>query len=151
MKVKDIMTENVIACAPETSVKDVARILVENHFSGMPVVEADKVVGIVTEDDLLKIEKPIHIPGLLGILGVAVYLDNPLNGDEVEKQIKEVMATKVGDIMNKDFKSVSIDMDVHDLADLIIKNKLSLVPVVNEENVLAGVVTKSDIIKLLAE
>ena len=150
MKTREIMTENVIACSPDTSIEDVARILVENGFSGMPVVENDKVVGLIGEDDLLKIEKPIHIPGFLGILGAAVYMDNPLDGDEVEKQIKQVLATTVREVMSTNFKTVNLEMDVHDLADLMIKEKLSLVPVVDEKDVLVGVVTKSDVISLLA-
>ncbi|OGE84883.1 MAG: hypothetical protein A3J48_02100 [Candidatus Doudnabacteria bacterium RIFCSPHIGHO2_02_FULL_46_11] len=149
-KVNDIMTEQVIACAPATQVSDVARILAENRFSGMPVVENDRVVGVVTEDDLLKIEKPIRIPQFLGILGSAVYLDNPLDGDEVEKQISQVLATEVREIMSKEFEVVNADLDIHQLAALMIDKNLSIVPVVNADHVLVGVVTKSDIVSLLA-
>ncbi len=149
-KVKDIMSENVIACTPALSVTEAAKLLTQNGFSGMPVVENDKVVGLLTEDDLLKIEKPIHIPAVVGFLGAVLYLDNPLNGDEVEKQIQETLATEVREVMSKDFKSVPMEMDIHELADLMIREKLSLVPVINQENALVGVVTKSDIIQLLA-
>ena len=44
MKTREIMTENVIACSPDTSIEDVARILVENGFSGVPGVENNKEV-----------------------------------------------------------------------------------------------------------
>lgn len=149
VKVGDIMTEEVLACTPDTSVEDVARLLVENGFSGMPVVESDRVVGLITADNLLAIEKPIKIPGFLGILGTAVYMDNPLDGDEVEKQIRGVLATKASELMNKDFRTVSSSLDVHELAELMIKENLDLVPVVDND-VLVGVVAKSDILALMA-
>lgn len=150
MQVKDIMSPEIVACAPDTSIRTVAKLLTENGFSGLPVVEGERVVGLISADELLKIQEPIHIPAFLNILGTAVYLDNPLDGDEVEKQIQQVLATQVRQIMNKEFKTVRQDLDVHELADLMVHQNLSIVPVVDERDVLVGVVTKGDLVKLLA-
>ena len=150
MQVKDIMSPEIVACAPDTSIRTVAKLLTENGFSGLPVVEGERVVGLISADELLKIQEPIHIPTFLNILGTAVYLDNPLDGDEVEKQIQQVLATQVRQIMNKEFKTVRQDLDVHELADLMVHQNLSIVPVVDERDVLVGVVTKGDLVKLLA-
>ncbi len=151
MQVKDIMSPEIVACAPDTSIRTVAKLLTENGFSGLPVVEGERVVGLISVDELLKIQEPIHIPAFLNILGTAVYLDNPLDGDEVEKQIQQVLATKVRQIMNKEFKTVRQELDVHELADLMIHQNLSIVPVVDERDVLVGVVTKGDIVKILVK
>lgn len=140
-----------MACTPQTSIKEVARIMIENRYSGLPVVEGDAVTGVVTENDLLRMETPLHLPAVVGFLGAAVYLDNPLDGDEVEKQVKEFLAREVGEIMDRDFPTVSEDLEVRELAELMIKENLSLVPVVNERNVLSGVVTRLDVIKVLAQ
>lgn len=150
LKIKDIMRKNVIAATPQTSIKDVATAMVENNYSGIPVVRDDQVVGVITEKELLKIEQPIHIPTVVGFLGAAIYMDNPLDGDEVEKQVEELLAREVSEVMSEDFESVSENMDVHDLAEMMINKDLEVVPVVNDQNVFTGIVTRFDMIKLLA-
>src|SRR5262245_31686040 len=53
MRAMDVMTTNVITVAPNTSVQELATLLSERGISGVPVVDSDKLVGIVTEGDLL--------------------------------------------------------------------------------------------------
>ena len=56
MKVKDVMTTDVLTVRPDTSFKDTVELLVENHVSGVPVVDADdRLVGIIARQDLLRI------------------------------------------------------------------------------------------------
>lgn len=55
MRVKDVMTTRVITVAPETDVREVARILLSNRISGVPVVDGDgRVLGMLTEGDLMR-------------------------------------------------------------------------------------------------
>jgi CBS domain-containing protein len=55
MQAKDIMTTNVITAEPTTSVQDIAKRLIENRISAVPVVEKDgRLVGIVSEGDLMR-------------------------------------------------------------------------------------------------
>ena len=54
LKVRDLMTAEVVTVSPTTPIKDVARLLVQHRISGMPVVEhGGRVVGVVSEGDLL--------------------------------------------------------------------------------------------------
>ncbi len=55
MKVKDVMNPKVVFCKPDDTVREVAKILKENNISGVPVLEGDELVGIVSEGDLLKL------------------------------------------------------------------------------------------------
>jgi CBS domain-containing protein len=56
VKVKDVMTTDVLTVRPDTSFKDTVELLVENHVSGVPVVDADdRLVGIIARQDLLRI------------------------------------------------------------------------------------------------
>ena len=69
MKVRDVMTKDVISVTPKTSLKEVARVLVQTRVSGLPVVAADKVVGVISEGDLLFKERgPTEHKGV-GVLG----------------------------------------------------------------------------------
>jgi CBS domain-containing protein len=48
------MTENVVTISPEASVKDAARIMIDKKIGCLPVVERKKLIGIITETDILR-------------------------------------------------------------------------------------------------
>src|SRR5665648_441544 len=77
MKVFDVMNPNVITVTPDTTVRECIKLLRENNVSGVPVVTAGKLVGIVTENDVLSLlEIPEHtgywLPSPLEIIEVPV-------------------------------------------------------------------------------
>ena len=151
MKIKDIMTRDVIFCAPYDPITEAARLMYLNGLTGLPVVdELDQVVGIVTERDLVKMEEPVHVPKMLAILGSAVYLDNPVNGDEVEKQLVKLTATKVNEIMTEEVISIRPEASLEELAEIFIHKKVNPVPVLDAESKLVGIVSMADIVKLLS-
>jgi acetoin utilization protein AcuB len=55
LKVDSVMTKKVLTVSPDTLVEDAARILVDNNIGGLPVMDGDKLVGIVTESDLFRL------------------------------------------------------------------------------------------------
>ncbi len=65
---RDIMTTDVVSVTKETSLKDLASLFVENHYSNMPVVDdRGKLVGIISETDLIEQQKPLHIPTVMAL------------------------------------------------------------------------------------
>jgi CBS domain-containing protein len=54
IRIKDIMTENVVTISPEASVKDAARIMIDKKIGCLPVLERKKLIGIITETDILR-------------------------------------------------------------------------------------------------
>ncbi|HEY3421802.1 MAG TPA: CBS domain-containing protein, partial [Methanocellaceae archaeon] len=54
MKVSDIMTKDVVACKPSDPIESVVKLMSEKDISGVPVVDGDKLVGIVTEADIMR-------------------------------------------------------------------------------------------------
>ena len=74
MQVQDIMTKKVLTVRPETTVREVAEILVSHKISGVPVVEEDgSLVGIVSEGDLMSKEILPEPPAEFCILGAVIY------------------------------------------------------------------------------
>jgi CBS domain-containing protein len=78
MNASDVMTRNVITVGRETSVADAIRLMLDNHFSGLPVLDNGKIVGILTEGDLLRRSetaterhRPRWLEILMGPWGVA--------------------------------------------------------------------------------
>ena len=88
MKVKDLMTKDVVTVREEDTVEKCAKILAENDFSGLPVVDENgKLKGMITEGDLIRRKAKVPTPGYLEFLGGIIYLDNPNKFfDEVKKR-----------------------------------------------------------------
>jgi len=93
MQAKEIMTPQVITVSPATPVAEIAHLLREKHISGVPVVnEAGKVVGIVTEIDLIKRHARIHFPVYLPFLESLVFLESSRHYQE---EVRRALGTKV--------------------------------------------------------
>lgn len=145
MKVKDIMTKNVIVVSPETPINKVAEELYKNGFTGVPVVEGNKLVGIITEADLVMQKAKIHFPQYIQILDSFLYLENP---GKIELEMHKVLGTKAKEIMNPDVYTIDADASVEELVELITTHHLNPVPVV-KNNKLVGIVSRADLVKLL--
>lgn len=150
MTVRELMTKNIITTTADASVREAARLMYLNALTGLPVLdERDELVGIITEEDMVKLEGPLHIPSAVGILGSLLYLDNPLNGDEIEKQLAVLTATKVQELMTKEPMTIGPDEPLTALAEIFLHKKVNPVPVVKDKKLL-GIVSRADIVKLLA-
>src|SRR5512135_481417 len=96
LTVKEIMTKDVVTVTTETTVLELARIFADKHISSLPVVdEAGKLVGIVTETDLVEQDKSLHIPTVISIFDWVIYLES---GKKFEKELKKMTGQTVGDI-----------------------------------------------------
>lgn len=145
MKAKDIMNEDVIAVKAGDNVENVVRILLENKISGVPVVDEDsKVIGIVSEADLIYPEKSLHLPAFIPILDGIIFLES---FKKLEKEIKKMTAYKVEDVMVKKVITVNEDTEVEEVVNILIDKKINRVPVVNEDDKLVGIITRSNILK----
>ena len=139
MKVSDVMTRDVVTVAPETSLKEVARLLVEHRISGVPVVEGDRVVGVVSERDVLFKERPstrLH-------RGVLAWLM-----DETELTLK-IDARTARDAMSSPPVVIASGRQVADAAKLMLDEGISRFPVVDSGR-LVGVITEGDLVRAFA-
>jgi CBS domain-containing protein len=145
---KEIMTKNVITVKPETSIQDLAALLMKHGISGAPVVDdAGKLVGIVTENDLISQNKRLHIPTVVSFLDAAIYLES---SKKFEQELKRMAATKVGDISVRKVLTITEDATVADIATIMSEKKVHLLPVVKAEKVV-GIVGKRDVLKAAAQ
>ena len=141
MKVKDVMTKNVTTVAPETSLKDVAAILVKRGISGLPVVgEMGIVVGVVSEGDILFKERGEMEPKRRG--GVLGRLLEP-NGSMDETKLA---ARTAGEAMTAPALTVGPSLPVAKAAALMIERGVNRLPVVDGEE-LVGIVTRADLVR----
>ncbi|MBF0163035.1 MAG: CBS domain-containing protein [Magnetococcales bacterium] len=143
MKAKDIMVSDVITAPPEMSVRDLARLLTENRIGGVPIVEEGRLLGMVTEEELLSQVKTIHPPLMLTILDAVI----PIAGEfRYEEDLRRMAASTAGEIMNIDLDVVDEETDLAEIATLISDRHVALVPVLRGET-LVGIIGKRDVIR----
>lgn len=144
---KDIMTKNVVTVTDDTSLEKLSSILITNEISGVPVLDnAGKLYGIVTENDLIRQNKRLHIPTVVSFLDAAIYLES---SKKFEEEVKRVTATKVGEICTRKVVTITEDMTVTDIATLMSEKKVYLLPVLKVGK-LIGIVGKRDVVKAVA-
>ncbi len=153
MKIRDVMNKDVITCSPDDSVGYLAKLFRENHISGVPVVENQKVVGIVSETDLLKLFKTpefsneLLLPSPLEI--IEIPLRNLVRLEEIKSAFETVKIKPVRDIMKKTIRWISPDESLEEGSGRMVKYKVNRLPVI-ENGKLVGIVARSDIIRGLS-
>lgn len=152
MKVKDIMSSNVIVCSPQDTISSTAQLLKKENISGVPVVDEGKIVGIVSEGDLLKL---LNIPehGGLWLPSPFEVIEIPIreliSWEDTKNMLSDIGSKPVSDIMEKDVFTVGPESSVEDASRSMTRHKINRLPVVDNGE-LVGVITRGDIIRGLA-
>jgi len=147
LKAKDIMTVNVITVKPETTVEELARLLIEHKISGVPVVkDGDQLIGIVTENDLIKKNARLHIPTIVRLFD-AYFL---LNSNKIEDEIKKMVAVTVDEICNKKVVSLTEETSLEEIATIMSEKNIHLLPVLRDGAVV-GIVGKADVVRSMTK
>jgi CBS domain-containing protein len=154
MKVKDAMNIDVITCKPDDSVSTLVDLFKNNHISGMPVVENEKVVGMVSETDILKLFKTPDISVDMILPSPFEIIEMPIRSviryEEFKKTLEDIRMKPVRDIMNKKIYSISPDSTLEYASDIMVKQRINRLPVI-ENGKLVGILVRSDIIRCLSK
>lgn len=143
---KDIMSKAVITVTPDTDVARAARLLLENHINGIPVVApSGEVVGILCQSDLVAQQKKVSLPSLFTLLDGFISLTSTKT---LEKEFKKIAAIKVSEAMTADPVTVSLDTTIEEIATLMVNRGFHTIPVV-ENGELVGVIGKEDVLKTI--
>jgi CBS domain-containing protein len=147
--VADIMERDVVTASPDDDVESLIRLLREHELPGVPVVVEDRrLVGIVTESDLIlrSDDDELHLPHYIELFGGVVFLE-PLQ--HLEDKLRKAFATKVSDMMTADVQTISPAASVDEAARLISRSGHNRLPVTDNGHLL-GVVTRVDCLAALS-
>jgi CBS domain-containing protein len=139
VKVADVMTVDVVTVDKETSLRDVAALLTERRISGLPVVDEGRVVGVVSEGDILVKERGRNAErrGLFGVL-----LDNRATAElKLEARTAEAAMTSPA-------LTIGPDRPVAEAAGVMVDEGVNRLPVVNADGTLLGIVTRADLVRV---
>ena len=153
MNVKDVMNSDVVSCKPDDEISSAAQLLKEHNISGLPVVAEGKVVGIVTEADILKLLKvPEHgglwLPSPFEVIEIPIR--ELINWEETKHMLTNIGTKPVKEIMESEVYTISADSSIEEASSMMIKHKVNRLPVLDDEK-LIGIITRGDIIRGLAE
>jgi len=147
--VRDIMTpgQKLITAREDTPITDIANTLFKYNFNGLPVVNDNfELVGVVSERDLLVGGQNIYLPTFLQL--VEQFEFNSRAG-ALPAEFQKLAGVTAGQIMKKNPFTVHPSMPVAELAKILAENHINPIPVV-ELGKLAGIASRSDVVKLLA-
>ena len=134
MLIRERMTRNPVLCPPELPVNEAFDLMKKERIRRMPVTDKHgRLVGIVSDKDLLR---------------VSPSPATTLSAFEIPYLLSKV---KVSDVMTKKVITVSEDTPIEDAARIMVDNKIGGLPVVNQENVVVGIITETDIFKTFLE
>ena len=148
MKIRDIMTKEVLSVKAGASVNEVARLMGQRDISGVPVIDDEQhVIGIITELDLIVRNTRLEFPHFIEVLDWGrIPLEWPSHARE---RMKHMLGTQAADVMTAEVVTIGPDADVEELAGLMVKRRVNPVPVV-EGDQLIGIVSRADLIDMMA-
>ena len=149
MTLQEIMNKYPITVGKDEQITNVAKLMVKHNLTAIAVVDEDnKLIGIVSEGDLLYKKVRPHAPHYINILGANIYYGGI---GEYDGQVKKLMATHVEEIMTTEVITAYADAEVEVTVGAMVEKHLKNLPVVDDAYHLIGMVSRHDIMKLIAE
>jgi CBS domain-containing protein len=148
VRVGEIMTRDVVTAASETTVSELARLLWINNVSGLPVVDGERrVVGIVSESDLLVRNAHLQVPTYVRVLDALIPLSNTRRFDE---DLRKALGSTAADIMTSPVVTIDPDAELVEAATLMMDRHINRLPVVEDDR-LVGIVSRADFVRLMVQ
>ncbi len=143
MKATDIMTSEVVAVSPDAPIVDVATIMIDHRISAVPVVDQGELVGIVTENDLIRRVE-------LGTERArSRWLHFLTSGETLLAEYVKAHGQTARDVMTPNVITVRPDAPVTEIADIMESRHIKRVPVVDGKR-MVGIVSRANLVQALA-
>jgi CBS domain-containing protein len=148
MKVRDVMNSKPVTCQARDLVSDAAKIMKKKKISGMPVLDGERLVGVISESDLLHLlsaeeEGQLWLPSPFEIFEVPFR--DLLKWEKLHGSMEDISKKNISEVMNRNVRQISPDDSIEDAAAIMVRHKINRLPVVDDGK-LVGIVTRGDII-----
>jgi CBS domain-containing protein len=146
--VAEVMTPTPIIVRPETPLKEAIQILAERRISGLPVVDdTGKLVGILSEGDLMWQESGVTPPAYIMFLDSVIYLQNPA---AYERDLHKALGQTVGEVMSKNPVTIAPEKTLREAAKIMHDRNIHRLPVLDHGGQVIGILTRGDIVRAMA-
>lgn len=153
MLVRKVMTKKVITLKPDDTLGQAIIKFAKNHISGAPVTKNNKVIGIVSESDIIKTidayNPRVHYDtdNFFGLISAVIRHKREF--EAVKKEIFESVKIRVKDFMVRDVITIRPNDKIEKAAQLMNRYGIKRLPVVNLKGKLVGIISRADIIRAL--
>ncbi len=153
MKVNEIMTPDPRTVDAKATVREAAHIMREYRVGGLPVLDGGRLVGMVTDSDLLALlstrppSEDLWLPSPLEIIEVPIR--EFINWEKTKAALSDIGTTTVDRVMSEPPITISGEAEIEEAAALMLREGIVRLPVMRGEAVV-GIVTRSDIVQGLA-
>ena len=144
MKVAEILHEEWPTLGPDETVETAIKLFAETGISGTPVVDDGKLIGIITEGDLIFRDADVRAPGFLDILGGIIPLGS---WEEYRHEALKSAGVTVDEVMTREVIMIPPDATLAEASTLMADKRVKILPVTEGET-LRGVITRMDILTL---
>lgn len=142
MTIASIMQKSVLSITEKTSIYEAAKIIFTKHISGLPILRGKKLVGIITEEDILS-----HVyPTIEDLIEDYAHMHD---FDWMEENFHELLSYPVSKIMVKNVKTVTPETHIMKAQGTMLSNDFSRLPVVDKKGHLLGIVSQGDVFRYL--
>lgn len=147
LHVQDVMSRDVVWVPPHLGVKDLLRLMSDRHIGGVPVVDDGRVIGVVSESDLIFREARVHPPRLVSVLDAIL----PVEGiGRLEEELRRAVGVTARDLMSHPAITIAPGASLEDAATRMVEEDIDRMPVVDPDGRLVGMLTRHDIVRALA-
>lgn len=148
MRVTDIMTAEIATVEPGTPIAEVARLMASADISGVPVIDPanGELVGLITELEMIERQVTFDMPTYTRVLDATFVIAER----DSEEKLARILATTAGELMEETVYSIREDASIEEVATLMFERKVNPVPVISLDGQVIGIVSRSDIVRLMA-
>lgn len=138
MNASDVMTRNVVSIAPDATVLQAARMMLEHHISGLPVVDNGKLVGIVSEGDFLRRQETQTQRRR------SRWLEFLMGPGRMAGEYTRTHGSKVSEVMTTTLQTVEETTSLEDIVKLMERHRIKRVPVLRAGK-MVGIITRANL------
>ena len=145
--VREIMQTDVPTVSPDDTIPTIASLMADYGLNGVPVVENDKMIGIITDSDIIAREADIDAPTVVPFLDAMLVADA---GRSYAEEIRRALAVDARQLMSSPVISIRQSATLEQIATLMIDEGVNPVPVLDDANNLVGIVSRADLVRVIA-
>jgi CBS domain-containing protein len=146
MRARNIMSTRLVTVERSTPVREVIRLLLEQRISGVPVVDEGRVVGIISEGDLILRERAYRQRGGMAFLAQQLFEDH----ERLAIEYRKAHGLVAEDVMSHPVLTVLPGTPVEEIAHVMTERHIKRLPVVDGDR-LVGIVSRGDVLRAAYE
>jgi CBS domain-containing protein len=145
--VREIMQTDVATVSPDDTIATIATLLADGRINGVPVVENERMIGIITDSDIIAREADVDAPTVVPFLDAMLVADA---GRSYREEIRRALAVNARQLMSSPVISIRQSATLEQIATLMIDEGVNPVPVLDDADNLVGIVSRGDLVRLIA-